>query len=130
MIKPEIGQYMTDHYESPRYFCKNMKLLVVFNNRPIRVTVTEAFGDAAWVECADPKFIEMIGLYDGVVYTLSAFRERVTGHMKKKYGISWDDACGETAPLEEARFYQTPEEFASMWGDKYELTLLSDAGLA
>lgn len=54
--------------------------------------------------------------------TLPEYEEAVTIEMKKRYGITWEDACGDAEPLTAAlRYGESPEEFVARWGDRYDL---------
>jgi hypothetical protein len=42
--------------------------------------------------------------------------------MKKKYGITWADACGEEEPLRRAITNKVPaQQFVDDYGEKYDL---------
>jgi hypothetical protein len=54
--------------------------------------------------------------------TLPEYEVAVSIEMKRRYGITWEDACGDTQPLTAAfRNGESPEEFVAWWGDRYEL---------
>jgi hypothetical protein len=54
--------------------------------------------------------------------TLPEYEAAVSTEMKRRFGITWADACGDPQPLTAAlRNGETPVEFVAWWGDRYEL---------
>ena len=50
------------------------------------------------------------------------YREAVSAEMQRVYGISWQDASGDSEPLERAQVAgQSPVDFVDWWGRKYHL---------
>lgn len=63
----------------------------------------------------------------GRTLELQRYAAQVSSDFKRAYGISWADAAGDTAPLEEAlRVGQSPTEFVRWWGEKYELVRVAE----
>ena len=59
----------------------------------------------------------------------STYRDRVSAAMKKRYGITWDDAAGDVEPLETAmRDGMTPDEFVRWFGERYNLIPVNSRG--
>lgn len=53
---------------------------------------------------------------------LTQYRDAVSAEMERQYGITWHDASGDMEPLERAIARgDTPEDFVSWWGEKYDL---------
>lgn len=67
--------------------------------------------------------------YKGEVYaeevketTADQYRAEVSKAMKDKYGITWQDACGDAEPLQKAQTEgMTPGQFVAWWAEKYDL---------
>lgn len=58
---------------------------------------------------------------------LTTYRRAVDAALLTGYGLTWQDACGDAAPLEQALSDGlTPEEFAAAFAEKYDLTPASD----
>ncbi|MGH7584121.1 MAG: hypothetical protein ACREL5_12930 [Gemmatimonadales bacterium] len=58
---------------------------------------------------------------------LEAYRAKVSSEMKRRYGLTWDDACGVDERLIPAlNAGETPAEFVAWWGEKYDLIELAD----
>lgn len=58
---------------------------------------------------------------------LQRYGAQVSSEFMRTYGISWADAAGDTAPLEEAlREGQSPAEFVRWWGEKYGLVPVAE----
>jgi hypothetical protein len=54
--------------------------------------------------------------------SISHYEAAVSYAMKMTYGISWQDACGDVAPLHSAlEDGSSPEEFVRWWGERYDL---------
>jgi hypothetical protein len=54
--------------------------------------------------------------------TLQEYEAAVSFQTKRRFGITWEDACGDQEPLTAAlRDGESPEEFVARWGDRYEL---------
>ena len=50
------------------------------------------------------------------------YQAKVDAIMKKKYGITWADACGEEEPLRRAITNKVPaQQFVDDYGEKYDL---------
>lgn len=63
----------------------------------------------------EPKGVKQVMLFD-------EWKEEVNEEMKKQWGITWHDASGDIEPLRNG--YEqgdSPKEFATWWGDKYDL---------
>ena len=58
---------------------------------------------------------------------LESYREQVSTEMQRRYGINWQDACGDDDPLIRGREAgRTPAEFVAWWGEKYDLIERAD----
>jgi hypothetical protein len=56
------------------------------------------------------------------MWTLLRYREAVSGEMFRVYGISWEEASGDTEPLERAQVAgQSPADFVDWFGRKFDL---------
>lgn len=53
---------------------------------------------------------------------INRYRNNVSCLMLDKYGITWADACGDDDRLIAGMDAQTPAEFVDWWGEKYDLT--------
>ena len=54
--------------------------------------------------------------------SLEAYRHAVDQAMLQRFGLTWRDAGGDDAVLEQARVIgEEPEAFVSWWGAKYGL---------
>lgn len=54
--------------------------------------------------------------------TLPEFETAVSAEMKKRYGITWEDACGDVEPLIAALAEgRHPAEFVHCFGERYDL---------
>ena len=50
------------------------------------------------------------------------YREAVSAEMQRVYGISWQEASGDSESLEQAQVAgQSPADFVDWWGRKYDL---------
>jgi hypothetical protein len=55
------------------------------------------------------------------------FCESVSKRMKRYYGITWEDACGDDKPLLSAyNADETPEEFVSWWAEKNDMQMVGE----
>ena len=53
--------------------------------------------------------------------------EQVSAEMQRVYGISWNDASGDSEPLERAQEAgQSPADFVDWFGTKYDLIPVSE----
>jgi hypothetical protein len=60
--------------------------------------------------------------------TPQEYEAAATTEMKRRYGITWEDACGDAEPLTAAlRNGDSPAEFVARWGARYELAEISRA---
>lgn len=56
---------------------------------------------------------------------LDEYRTAVSEHLLLNFGLSWADACGEVAPLQQAiQDGETPLEFAERFARKFDLDRL------
>lgn len=61
---------------------------------------------------------------------LNDYRYEVSARMLTIYGIDWNDACGDDAPLQRAiNDGESAEEFVEWWGQKFNLTTLFEVGI-
>jgi hypothetical protein len=59
---------------------------------------------------------------------LETFRQQVSDELNRRYGLTWADACGDREPLERALADgEEPPEFVERFGQKYDLTPVSNA---
>lgn len=60
---------------------------------------------------------------------MSEYEAAVSNTMQKRYGITWQDASGDTQPLESAiADGWTPEQFVRWFGERYDLEPVSSRG--
>jgi hypothetical protein len=69
---------------------------------------------------------DIVHLFPGAIMahelTLQNYEAAVSIAMMRRYGITWEDACGDPEPLTAALCNgETPVEFVARWGDRYEL---------
>lgn len=56
------------------------------------------------------------------------YRDAVSQYLEKYYCITWDDACGDEAPIICAiQRKDTPTEFAEWWATKYDLIVNAES---
>ena len=60
---------------------------------------------------------------------LHAFRQQVDAELRRGYGLSWEDASGESSLLENAiADGLMPEQFVRQFAEKYDLDALPEFG--
>lgn len=60
--------------------------------------------------------------------TFPEYRQAVDQELLSRYALSWDDACGDDALLEEVHARgESPQSFVEWFARKYDLTPLAEA---
>jgi hypothetical protein len=131
----EVDIGWNEGYESPKFFVQGMKVIVpVGPDKAVWATVQTAAGDSARVVSEDALKVSgqcsrWVRLADVCVVSEERYEKLVSEHMKRTYGLTWADACGESSMLVEARCTMKPKEFVMWYGEKYDLTPISEMGL-